>query len=95
MCESIGLNISHLILQTPTPKANMIQFDGLSDSQSKITECVSRQICFHFDNEWVFFFVILNKFDLVEFKMTCRIKKIKNKNTLKPCVSHFVPVLFV
>lgn len=30
MCECIGLNISHLILQTPTLKANMIQFDGLS-----------------------------------------------------------------
>lgn len=29
MCECIGLNISHLILQTPTLKANMIQFDGL------------------------------------------------------------------
>lgn len=29
MCEYIGLNIGHLILQTPTLKANMIQFDGL------------------------------------------------------------------
>lgn len=28
-CECIGLNISHLILQTSALKANMLQFDGL------------------------------------------------------------------
>lgn len=51
MCECVGLNVSHLILQTPTLKANMIQFDGLRDSQGKIMECVACQLCFHFLNE--------------------------------------------
>lgn len=37
----VGLNISHSILQTPTLKANMIQFDGIKDSEGKIVECVA------------------------------------------------------
>lgn len=45
MCECIGLNISHLIQQAPTLKANMIQFDGLRDSQGKIVECVADSVC--------------------------------------------------